>query len=168
MKNAFFVDLEFERTIAKLPFLVDPEKHLVPNEHVALRVYRGQLQKLSKRPEDKKSVLEFEQKLQELGYVDYVSNLSPDLRDMILKAESRNFLPWRPVWNPDSVSTPCRLTFDASMSGRNGCSLNSLVAKGANSLNNLLGITLRWTMHQSAFHTDVQNMYNKVQLDMSH
>ena len=59
VEKCVFVDLEFERTIAKLPFLVDPEKHLVPNEHVALRVYQGQLQKLSKKPEDKLSSTEY-------------------------------------------------------------------------------------------------------------
>ena len=102
------------------------------------------MQKLNANPEDRRSVLEFEQKLQDMGFVDYVSNLKPSEREMIINSESKYFIPWRPVWNPNSISTPCRLTFDALMGGREGCSLNSVLAKGANSLNNLLGITLRW------------------------
>ena len=162
------VDIDLKITMSKLPFLVDPNKYLAPNEHVARRVWKTQLQKLNANPEDRKSVLEFEQKLQDMGFVDYVSNLKPSEREMIINSESKYFIPWRPVWNPNSISTPCRLTFDASMGGREGCSLNSVLAKGANSLNNLLGITLRWTMHQSAFHADVQKMYNKVLLDPCH
>ena len=162
------VDIELGFAMAKLPFLVDPEKHLAPNEHIAQKVYQSQLLKLNANPEDKKSVIDFEQKLQDLGYVDYISNLSPSERDKILSSTVKYFIPWRPVWNANSISTPCRMTFDASMSDRNGCSLNSLLAKGANSLNSLIGITLRWTLHRSAFHTDVQKMYNKVLLDPSH
>ena len=162
------VDIELGFAMAKLPFLVDPEKHLAPNEHIAQKVYKSQLLKLNANPEDKKSVIDFEQKLQDLGYVDYISNLSPSERDKILSSTVKYFIPWRPVWNANSISTPCRMTFDASMSDRNGCSLNSLLAKGANSLNSLIGITLRWTLHRSAFHTDVQKMYNKVLLDPSH
>ena len=162
------VDIQLEFTMSKLPFLVDPDKHLAPNEHVARRVFNSQLQKLNSKPEDKKSVLEFEKKLQDLGCVEYVSNLNSNERDLILNSDVKYFIPWRPAWNPNSISTPCRLVFDASMSSRNGCSLNSILAKGANSLNNLLGIAIRWTIHQSAFHTDVQKMYNKVLLDPSH
>ena len=54
------------------------------------------------------------------------------------------------------------------MSSKNGCSLNSLLAKGANSLNNLQGISIRWTTHKYAYHTDIQKMYNKVLLHPSH
>ena len=89
------------------------------------------MQKLNANPEDRKSVLEFEQKLQDMGFVEYVSNLKPSEREMIINSEIKYFIPWRPVWNPNSISTPCRLTFDASMGGREGCSLNSLLAKRA-------------------------------------
>ena len=161
------VDIEHAITIARLPFLADPDSRLAPNESIAQKVFRSQLIKLNAKPEDKKSVLESENKLQEMGYVEYVDNLDPDVRDSIVNAEVKYFIPWRPVWS-GSVTTPCRLCFDASMSGRDGCSLNSLLAKGANSLNNLMGITLRWTTHHHAYHTDVQKMYNRVMLSQEH
>ena len=66
------------------------------------------------------------------------------------------------------MTTPCRLVFDASMSAKGACSLNNTLAKGCNSLNNLQGITIRWTMHRHAFHTDVQKMYNRVLLHPSY
>ena len=136
------VDVKLGIAMAKLPFLVEPEKHLAPNEHIAKKIYRSQILKLNANPKDKKPVIEFEQKLQELGYVDYISNLSSSDREKILNSKVKYFIPWRPVWNANSISTPCRMTFDASMSDRNGRSLNSLLAKGANSLNSLIGINL--------------------------
>ena len=98
-----------------------------------------------------------------LDFVDFVSNLRNAEIDLIMNSHVRYFIPWRPVWK-DSVSTPCRLAFDASMGTKGRCSLNSLLPKGANSLNNFHEITIRWTTHKHAYHTDVQKMYNKVEL----
>ena len=163
------VDLEAAMTIARLPFLFDPLTHLEQsNEHVALKVFKSQLKILNANPSDKKSVLEFESKLQASGFVDYVDNLSKEDRDSIYGSPVRYFIPWRPVYKQDSVSTPCRMAFDGSMSSGGACSLNSLLAKGSNSLNNLQAITIRWSTRLHAFHTDVQKMYNRVQLDKEH
>ena len=163
------VDIELAKTVAKLPFIADPLTRLEPsNEHVALRVFKAQIKILNAKPNDKKAVLDFEQKLQNLGYVDYFENLSKEERDLITQNPVKYFIPWRPVWKLDSLSTPCRLAFDASMSTKDACSLNSLLAKGANTLNNLQAITIRWTTHHHAFHTDIQKMYNRVELHKSH
>ena len=64
--------------IASLLFTHSPEKRLAPDRHKAEKVYKQQLRKLVNKPEeDKEEVLKSEEKLQQLGYVDYVSNL-PD------------------------------------------------------------------------------------------
>ena len=168
LEDCVNVDIQLGITMARLPFIADPDTHLVQNENVALKVFNTQIKILSTRPEDKKSVLNFEQSLQDMGYVDYLSNLSESERDMIIQHEVKNFIPWRPVWKSDSTTTPCRLAFDASMSAKGGTSLNSILAKGCNSLNNLQGIAIRWMVHHHAFHTDIQKMYNKVWLHPSH
>ena len=119
--------------VAKLPFVVDnPDSRLAPNLNEALKVYKGQVRKLNAQPDDMLSVLESERKMQDLGFVDYLSNLSSDEQDMIMNAEVRYFIPWRAVYNENSVTTPCRLVFYASMGCKGGCSLNSLLAKGSN------------------------------------
>ena len=162
-------DIEHAKTVAKLPFIRDPLTHLESsNEHVALKVFKSQLKILNANDDDKRSVLEFEGKLQDAGYVDYFKNLSINERASILDSPVKYFIPWRPVWKGDSVSTPCRLAFDATMSTKGACSLNSLLAKGASSLNNLQSILIRWTSYPHAFHTDVQKMYNRVLLDQAH
>ena len=66
------------------------------------------------------------------------------------------------------MTTPWRLVFDASRGTKEGCSLNSLLAKGSNNMNNLAGIHIKWRTHKHAFHTDVSKMYNAVRLKKAH
>ena len=81
-------DIELAKTVAKLPFIRDPITHLEPsNEHVALRVFRSQVKILNANEEDKRSVLEFEGKLQDAGYVDYFKNLSSSERALNIPAK---------------------------------------------------------------------------------
>ena len=168
IEKAVVVDTVKNITQAKLPFLVDPDTRLVPNESDALRVFKKQVKILNLKPEDKAAVLEFEKKLQDMGFVDYVSNLDDVIKNEILSNVVKYFIPWRAHYNEKSLSTPCRMVFDASMGSKNGCSLNSLLAKGSNSLNNLVQIAIRWQFYRVAFHTDVTKMYNRVMLDQAH
>ena len=105
-----------------------------------------------------------EQKLQDLGHVDYVKNLSCELQEMLRNNEIQNFIPWRAVWKESSISIPCLVVFDASQATSSGFSLNDILAKGRNNMNKLVEIVIRWYTHKFAFHTDVQKMYNSVKL----
>ena len=169
IEKCVMVDLELSMTIAKLPFLTDPLTHLeASNEQVALKVFNSQVKILNANVSDKQSVLVFEQSLQDLGCVEKYSDLSESERLLIAMSPVKYFIPWRPVYKEESLSTPCRMAFDASMSSKGACSLNSILAKGSNSLNSLQAITIRWATYPHAFHSDVQKMYNKVHLDSSH
>ena len=114
------------------------------------------------------AVIKSEAKLQQLGFVDFVNDLPKEDQELILNSATRYFIPWRAVWNENSLSTPCRIVLGASLCPRGGCSLNSLLAKGANNMNKLLDILIRWTMHHCVFHTDIQKMYNAVHLHKAH
>ena len=102
------------------------------------------------------------------GYVDYVDNLNENLKKLLATSNIINYIPWRAVWKPNSVSTPCRIVFDASHPTDSGFSLNDILAKGSNNMNRLLEIIIRWSTHQTAFHTDISKMYNSVQLKEHH
>ena len=103
----------------------------MPNEHEALDVYRGQARKFNLKPDDKHAVIESEQKLQKLGFVDYVSNLKDDDdKAMILSSDVKYFIPWRAVWNKKSLSTDCRLVLDGSQGTKGGFSLNGFAISG--------------------------------------
>ena len=161
------VDVHKGITFASLPFKESP-KELSPNKFQALSVYKSQVRKLSRNPQDREDVIKSEQKLQNLGFVDFVSNLSENQQRMLNRSVYQNYIPWRAVWNVNSISTPCRLVFDASQIASSGRSLNRLLAKGKNNMNNLVEIVIRWSAHKFAFHTDVQKMYNTVRLREEH
>ena len=80
----------------------------------------------------------------------------------------QNFILWRAIWNGNSISTPCRIVFDASQPTSSGVSLNDILAKGKNNMNKLVEIVICWSSHKAAFHTDIKKMYNSVQLREEH
>ena len=161
------IDLENKVCVAKLPFIANPETRLVPNLATAQKVYSGQVRKLDKSQEDKKAVIEAEEKLQKLGYVEYLDNLNTNDKNVILNSSSQNYIPWRLAWSK-SISSPVRPVFDASQRTPGGYSLNDILAKGSNNMNKLIEILIRWSIMPWAFHTDIRKMYNAVQLDKSH
>ena len=162
------IDLNAGHTIASLPFLSDPIKKLASNKHIALKIYRNQVKKLNQNPADKNDVIESENKLQNLGLVDYLDNLSVEQRNKIKGSPINYFIPWRAVWNLNSQTTQCRLVFDASHPTDTGVSLNNILAKGRNGMNKLIEIAIRWQMRRYGFHTDVSKMYNSVKLIEDH
>ena len=166
--NSITVHQEEGYTEAKLPFKSDPVMKLKSNEKVAEKVYWSQVRKLGKSESDREQVVDAEKKLQTLEFVAYLDDLPESERELILSSKVKYFLPWRAVHNPNSVSTSCRLVFDASQPVPGASCLNDIVAKGGNSMNNLNQMLLRWSMRKAGFHCDIQKMYNSVRLDKSH
>ena len=158
------IDLESNCTEAILPFTEDPVKKLAPNRDKAGKVYNSVLRKLQKDLKSKQEVIAFEKKLQDLDMVDYVLNLTEEQQKMLRDATLHYYIPWRPVWNSNSISTPCRMVFDASMVTATGLSLNDVLAKGRNQMNKLVEVIIRWFIRRCAFHTDVSKMYNSLKL----
>ena len=130
-----------------------------------MKIYQNQIKKLEKAPSDKTVVISSEWKLQILGFVNFVNNLDTEDRDKVANYPVKYFIPWRVTWNENSIS---RLVFGASHSKNGNYSLNILLAKGVNSMNNLVQILTRWTFKPYVFHTDIQKMYNVVHLDKNH
>ena len=163
------VNIHEGRSSALLPFVTDPDPRIdsQSQEKLALKIFQGQVKGLINKPEERSAAILSESKLQDLGYVDFFDNLSQEIKDHIM-SNVRYFLPWRIVFNPNSKSTPCRLVFDASVSPRGQSSLNSLVCKGRNNMNNLVMILIRWVCWLYAFHTDISKMYNTIYLDSKH
>ena len=79
-----------------------------------------------------------------LKYVDYLKNLTHEQQQMLKNSKVKNSIPWRAVWNGNSISTPCYVIFDASCPTITGCSLNDILAKGRNNMNKLVEIVIRW------------------------
>ena len=159
------VNLEEGYTTAKLPFICDPIQKLAHNEYIAKRIYIGQVRKLNMNPKDKQDVIMSEKKLHDLGFVDSCDRLTKEQQNKINASPVMYFIPWRAVWNTNSISTPCRLVFHASQTTSTGLSLNNLLTKGRNNMNKLVEIVIRWLIRRCAFHTDIKKMYNTIRLD---
>ena len=169
IENSVSVDFDKQQTIATLPLIADPVEKLQSNEENANRVYSQQVKKLSKVHHSvKDAVIESEKKLQKSGHVQWIKNLPAKELDMLNSFVSRYYMPWRFVFNENSISTPVRVVFDASSISRSGYSLNDLLAKGINSINSLLKIFLRFRCAPVAVHTDIKKMYNVVKLKPEH
>ena len=163
------VEVDFTERVssATLPFISDPEESLVSNRDIALKVYRQQVKKLAKDPEKLAGVLRSEQKLQDAGHVDWVSNLSEQQQKMLSEGVSHWF-PWRFVQNPNSLSTPYRVVFDGSSVTKSGRCLNDIVAKGVNTMNHIVELFIRFCSYVVALHTDIKQMYNVIKLKPVH
>ena len=164
INNSVEVNIKNRVTVASLPLMQNPAIKLAPNKNKALQIYNQQIRKLDRNLQNKRDVIESEAKLQKLGFVEFVKNLTPEQQQMLKASDVQNFIPWRAVWNGNSVSTPCRIVFDASQQTPSGRSLNDILAKGKNNMNKLVEIVIRWSKHRIGFHTDIKKMYNKVQL----
>ena len=86
---------------------------------------------------------------------------------MLQENPVKYFIPWCAVWKGNSISTPCRVVFDALQARSSGYSLNDILAKGRSNLNKLQEILIRWSMHRVAVHSDISKMYNTVRLNQS-
>ena len=162
------VDLENCETRADLPFVKDPRGRLTSNEEIAMKVYRHQTRELAKTPKERQEAIDSEDKLQRLGFVEWFDDLTDEEKDVISKSWIKHFIPWRVVWNPNSISTSCRLVFDASMRTNREYSLNDVLAKGRNNMNKLVQIAIRWSVRLFGYHTDIQKMYNTIRLNQRH
>ena len=164
IERSVHVDISSGSTIARLPLVRDAESTLSPNRDVAEKVLNQQVKKLSRSIKDKDDVINSERKLQQLGHVEFVNALPPDVQKLLESSKIHNYIPWRCVWKESSISTPCRMVFDASQPTSSGFALNDILGKGRNSMNKLVEVFIRWRSHKIGFHTDVAKMYNSVKL----
>ena len=66
------------------------------------------------------------------------------------------------VYKEESSSTPVRIVLNTSLKNKDGMSLNDVMMKGPNSLNNIFGIQLRFRSYPCALVGDISKMYNSI------
>jgi len=160
---------EENKIVAYLPFIEDPATALKPNRSVAEQIFRGQLALFKKKPEMREDTLRSHTKLVQRGYVKTEDQLSTEERAaMTATPGSGYFIPWRIVHNENSLSTPCRMVFDASSKTPGGNSLNGVLAKGKNRLVKLLNLLARFRQRPAAFTADISMAYNGTRLRPEH
>ena len=154
--------------IAKLPFIKNPEENLKPNKHIALKVFQSQKRLIDRSPGMKEDILLSFKKLKDKEFVIKVSDLDKESVHMIETAAACYYIPWRSVLKAGSLSTPCRLVFDASSRTPNGASLNECLALGKNLLSSLFKILIKFRTFVVGVTADIQTAYNNIALDSEH
>ena len=146
---------------AELPFVMDPNTSLSDNFFMAKKVLESQMKIVRKAPDMIPAVLASHEKLRSRGFVRKLEELPSEHRN--LAQQTGYYLPWRPVYS-GSLSTPCRMVFDASARCATGQSLNCTLAKGQNMLASLVNLLIQFRCGGAAFTADVSMAYNAVQL----
>lgn len=160
---------EKKKLVAKLPFAAPPGVHLKPNRYTAEKILDSQIRNLAKDDHARADVLASHEKLRSRGYVLPLSELPLEEQALVLEAlDSGYIIPWRAVWNSSSISTPCRMVFDASSKTPGGESLNNILAKGTNYLPKIPNSIQRFRAKPGGVTCDVSMAYNQVELDPSH
>ena len=157
------IDVENKVTYTKFPFKRDPVEYLKKlwngkdnNLYSAMKTFN---QQRNKSQECRAATVKFHQELVDKGFVIPLSSLSVEAQSAIMNAPIKNFLLWRTVFKPESMSTPARIVVDPTMSGFNDC-----LCKGVNCLNNLFMIVINWRSWEVGFTADISKMYNSIKL----
>ena len=146
------------RFCVPLPFKRDPESNLAPNMLQSKRFYKKIVKELSNRPKDKSEVIKSFNKQIELGFIQKLSDLNPELQESIL-SKTLYVIPWNVVWKSTSVTTPVRIVLNASSKTSSGFSLNDLLCKGHPRIN-LLPLALVLRTDPILLTLDIQKFYN--------
>ena len=165
IENSVTVDLENRMVRVELPFIKQSVEFLTKrhkgsdNLYQAKTIYKSQCRKPD---EVKVQIRAAHQELMDKGFMTPLLSLPDKIQRRIQEAPFRHYYPWRAVYKPGSVSTPCRLVVDPSCTG-----LNIILAKGENMLAQIPDILIRLRIQRSAWTTDISKLYNRLYLEES-
>ena len=169
IETSIELDIKKKDLRAYLPFVEDPTIALTPNRFIAEKVFRTQLELFKKKPDMREDTLKSHAKLVQKGHVKKEVDLLPEEQAaMAAEPGAGYFIPWRIVHNEGSLSTPCRMVFDASSKTPGGNSLNGVLAKGQNRLVKLQSLLANFRLGKSAMSADISMAYNGTKLQPAH
>ena len=165
LRECVRIDDERHQIICKLPLKKGDENLLAPNFRAAKDRLRTELLKLRKLPEEEQhQVRDSFLKLRKLGYIKTLSELSEDEKRVVTASKVNYFIPVSIAYKESSVSTPARITMDASSRTSSSYSLNSLLPVGSNSFN-IAKLIQAWRLGRIGFFSDISKFYNSFSLE---
>ena len=150
IRESVKLDLPNKRIICSLPLRGSEKDFLTTNRDRALQVLDQQCRKYHKDKEVKDIAIKAFKKLFDNGHAALLDDLDDDVKKLFLEKDPQYFIPWRLVFKPDSLSTPCRAVLDGSSrtkfrpDGTAGRCLNDVVVKGKITTINLVKLVLRF------------------------
>ena len=163
------LDFQNKSIICTLPTRGEEREFLTSNKDLATKVLLSVCKRYQGDLKAKELILGSFKKLFDNGYIKLMDQLTPEEKSQFENKEVQYHIPWRPVF-ADSVTTPCRSTFDASSrtkkraDGSGGRCLNDLIVKGSVDNLNLLRLVLKWQVGQFAMSGDLAQFYNCLKL----
>ena len=165
IENSVQLNVQQRTLEATLPFIDNPETKLTDNRRVAVSIFESQMRNIKKNPDMKGDILKAHDKLASKEFVVRAADLPSEITAQLDEIKGPGYyIPWRIMYKESSLSTPCRLVFDASSSTPGGDSLNNILAKGHNSLSRILDVLIRFRSRKHAFACDIKMAYNNLRL----
>ena len=161
IKNCISYD-KTKVVMTELPFIRDPNTNLTENKNVAIKILESQVKLAAKDNDVREEILKSFQKLVDNGHIVKLDEL-PESEKQLAK-QPGYWIPWRAVFSSSSISTPCRLVFDASSRTKTGYSLNDCLAKGDSKLADLLHLLIQFRKGKAALSADIRMAYNTIKL----
>ena len=170
VRQSVHLDLENKKIVCSLPLRGREQDFLATNRDRALKVLDQQCRKYAKDDETKSVAIKAFNKLFDNGHAALLTDLDENILEKFINKDPQYYIPWRLVFKPDSLSTPCRAVLDGSSrtkfrkDGSAGRCLNDLVVKGKITTINLVKMILRFRAGRFGLTCDLQQFYNSCKL----
>ena len=137
------------------PYKCDP-RVLEDNRAQAISLLEGTEKRIMKSPE---TCVQYREQFQDLVRRNVFEELTEtDIADY---KGPVSYVSHHEVYKEDSTSTPVRIVINSSLKYK-GRSLNDILMKGPNTLNDLFGVQLRFRSYQYALACDISKMYTMI------
>ena len=129
----------------------------------------SQCRKYLNDEDTKRQIIKSKDKLLDNGHIKLFKDIPEDLKAQMLAKTVQNYIEWRVVFK-NSISTPCRLVFDASSKtplnaeGKGGRCLNYHLMKGRVETLDLVNMLFRFQLLPNALLGDLLQFYCSVKL----
>nr|CAI5841831.1 unnamed protein product [Callosobruchus analis] len=146
------------RIIVKIPFK-DKLNELGQSRDIAIKRFYSLERRLQKNEGLRQNYIEFMRDYQAL---DHMTEIADDPEN-----PEGYFIPHHAIIKQSSVTTKCRIVFDASCKTDSGLSLNDVQYIGPTLQNDLTDILLRFRTYKYVIAADVSKMYRQILIDAS-
>ncbi|XP_037931406.1 uncharacterized protein LOC119666197 [Teleopsis dalmanni] len=158
LKKANLAKINGRYTVS-LPWKYDKDVYLHNNKNNALNRLKTLSSKLFK---DHNKLIEYDTGMREL----IKSGIAEEVPDGH-NNERTYYMPHRPVYREDKITTKMRIVFDASSSNPGMASLNDMLDSGENLLADLTSILLRFRCHKIAMSADIEKAFLQISLNQN-
>lgn len=149
--------------VVKLPFLPTLEQKLGMSKELCLKRFLCMEARLKRDKNLNTQYKEFMTDYEKLDHMTIKCPLSEDSSD----EDQSYFIPHHPVLRESSLTTRCRVVFDASFKTNNNISLNDMLCLGPTVQDDLLSIVLRFRLRPVVLNADIKMMYRQILVDPS-